>query len=343
MPKPIERIKLKGFKSIKEMDLELRNINILIGANGSGKSNLISFFNMLNATLIDGSLQEYTARAGGAGSLLHLGPEKTDKISSEIFFKAGRYKFDLIWNINNLFFPLTQGIDLNNIEYRDNSGTEFFKHNINKIAFFHIMDTGPTSDIRLHNNIDNNNSLKPNAANLSSILYLIKNTNTELFKYIVGKVRLIAPYIKNFELRLNPINPSITKLEWTHKDFDNAYFDISDLSDGTVRFIALTTALFYQNNSIIVLDEPELGLHPYAISLLSSLIKASSIINNSQIIIATQSAELISNFQPEDIIVTETQDGSSAFNRLKKPDLEDWLQDYSLGELWNKNVFGGRP
>ena len=93
--------------------------------------------------------------------------------------------------------------------------------------------------------------------------------------------------------------------------------------------------------SVILLDEPELGLHPYAITMLASMVKTASV--ETQIILATQSPILLDYFEPEDVLVANRVDGSTQFTRLSASELEVWLKDYSLGELWEKNEIGGRP
>jgi len=116
-----------------------------------------------------------------------------------------------------------------------------------------------------------------------------------------------------------------------HKLSDQ-YFDVSSLSDGTLRFICLATLLLQPTQkrpSPIILDEPELGLHPYAIAMWASMVKAAA--TETQIIISTQSPLLLDHFEPEDILVTELEDGATTLTRLQSSELEAWLEDYSLG------------
>ena len=153
----------------------------------------------------------------------------------------------------------------------------------------------------------------------------------------------VAPFFDDFRLEPLQLKPDDIKLEWRHKRSDQ-YFDASSLSDGTLRFIALAT-LFLQPEefrpSVILVDEPELGLHPYAIEMLAALIRQASV--TTQVIVSTQSSLLLDHFEPEDVLVANRVDDGTQITRLESPHLTKWLEDYSLGQLWEKNEFGGRP
>jgi predicted ATPase len=156
-------------------------------------------------------------------------------------------------------------------------------------------------------------------------------------------VQLAAPFFDDFLLLPRSLKPDDINLQWRHRNSD-LYFEASSLSDGTLRFIALAT-LFLQPQdyrpSLILVDEPELGLHPYAIEILASMIRQASI--DTQIIISTQSSLLLDHFEPEDVLVADRVDGSTQIKRLNSERLAKWLEDYSLGQLWEKNEIGGRP
>jgi predicted ATPase len=133
------------------------------------------------------------------------------------------------------------------------------------------------------------------------------------------------------------------QLEWRQKDSDYPFL-ASHLSDGTLRFMCLATALLQPSPPATMLfDEPELGLHPYALTLLANLFKQAAKGTSQQVIVSTQSAQLVNEFEPEDIVVVERTQGESVFGRLESAKLSGWLEDYTLGELWQKNVFGGGP
>ena len=156
-------------------------------------------------------------------------------------------------------------------------------------------------------------------------------------------VRLTAPFLEDFILEPSALNEDKIRLEWRHRGSD-AYFDASSLSDGTLRFIALATLLLQPKSrrpSVVLLDEPELGLHPHAIALLAALVKQVSV--ETQVVLATQSSLLLDHFGPEDVLVADRVNGATGFTRLDGKELEEWLRDYSLGQLWEKNELGGRP
>jgi len=136
-------------------------------------------------------------------------------------------------------------------------------------------------------------------------------------------------------------NPQSIRLRWKHRGSDDT-FDASDFSDGTLRFICLTTLLLQPRlPTIILLDEPELGLHPYALHLLAGMMRAASA--NTQIIASTQSVTLANQFSCEDLIIVDRVNDASQFRRLDEQELADWLDEYSIGELWEKNIIGGAP
>ncbi len=191
--------------------------------------------------------------------------------------------------------------------------------------------------------INDNRYLRPDGSNLAAFLYYLREKHETSYSLIRRTVALVAPFFDDFLLEPQRLNTDKIRLEWRHKGSD-AYFDVSSLSDGTLRFIALTT-LFLQPEtyrpSVILVDEPELGLHPYAITMLASLVKQASV--KTQVILSTQSPLLLDHFQPEDVLVTDRVDGGTQFTRLESAGLVSWLQDYSLGQLWEKNELGGRP
>jgi predicted ATPase len=348
----LDSITIQGFKSIASVErLELRPINVVIGPNGSGKSNFIEVFMLLHA-IRDARLKEYVAVAGGAEKLLHFGSKVTKEIHIRLWFQdEGRYELRLTPTAEDSLFPsrrvLAPGTaffggvlaDPPDPERRD--FIEWIR--LGHWQVYHFHDTSASSPMRKTAKVDDNRLLRADGSNLASFLYLLRKTHVASYALIQRAVQRVTPFFGDFRLEPRRLKPDDIRLEWRHKNSDQ-YFDASSLSDGTLRFIALAT-LFLQPEqfrpSVILVDEPELGLHPYAIEMLASLIRQASV--NTQVIVATQSSLLLDHFAPEDVLVANRVDGGTQLVRLKSEDLAAWLEDYSLGQLWEKNEFGGRP
>jgi predicted ATPase len=206
-----------------------------------------------------------------------------------------------------------------------------------------LNDTSSSSPLRKTARIDDNRFLRPDGGNLPAFLYYLRKKHQEAYRLIVRTVQRVAPFFEDFQLEPLQLKPDDIKLEWRHKRSDQ-YFDASSLSDGTLRFIALAT-LFLQPEkyrpSVILVDEPELGLHPYALEMLAALVRQASV--TTQVIVSTQSSLLLDHFEPEDVLVANRVNDGTQLTRLESPQLAKWLEDYSLGQLWEKNEFGGRP
>ncbi len=211
------------------------------------------------------------------------------------------------------------------------------------LRLYHFHDTGFHSPMKKTADVHDNRYLRFDGSNLAPFLYLLRKKHEGSYRSIVRTVQQVAPFFRDFALGPRPENPDTIRLEWGHVGTD-AYFDASALSDGTLRFMAMAT-LFLQpveyRPSVILLDEPELGMHPYAITLLASLMRQASV--DTQVIVSTQSSLLVDHFEPEDVVVADRVKGGTKFTRLESSKLAVWLEDYSLGQLWEKNELGGRP
>lgn len=374
MSETIKRLTIEGFKSIRKLDgFEPRALNILIGANGAGKSNFVEFFRLLRE-LIEQRLQKYVNTSGGAEAHLHFGPKVTKQITAKFRFGNNGYEFSLVPTTDNRLILGNEYVEYSGgrptsefaqslgsgqsesklKEYKDRPGATA-QHGVPYYVFkavsswvvYHFHDTSALAGVRLPGPINENEFLRPSAENLAAFLYRISQTHPSQYGKVRDVVRLAAPFFDDFKLRPVPTNPEFIQLEWLQKDSDNL-FRASQLSDGTLRFICLATALLQPTLPPTVLfDEPELGLHPYALTLLANLFQQAAkeygTFFTRQVIVSTQSAQLLNEFEPEDIIVVERTQGESVFHRLDAKHLSGWLEDYSLGELWQKNVLGGRP
>ena len=218
---------------------------------------------------------------------------------------------------------------------------EYIRSFLKSFTVYHFHDTSLSSPMRQPSRIGDNEYLRHDGSNLAAYLFTLKNTDIKSYNLIEGTIRSIAPYFKEFKLIPNKIMEGFIGLEWEERDTD-VYLDATNFSDGTLRFIALATLLLQPTPpKTIIIDEPELGLHPAAINKLGALIRRAS--NRSQIIIATQSVSVVDCFTPEDIIVVNRRNGQSTFDRLDESMYTNWLSEYSLGEVWEKNIIGGQP
>jgi predicted ATPase len=357
MSEKLNKIVIKGFKSIKECELDLSNINVLIGANGAGKSNFISVFEMLQKVLA-GELTHYALKKG-IDPILYNGKEVTDSISAEFCFGENLYSFEVEWTDNDSLLFREERLEVDTTTWGDGGYKESKVHealgaaNIDRETVqtllnpqwrvYQFNNTSPTAKIKSENGVGDYDTLHWDASNLAVYLHHLRESYPEAYQKILRAIQRVAPYFKDFELKPKAENNEQIVLRWKQKALDKILLP-SQLSDGTLRFICLATLLLQPEvlqPATIIIDEPELGLHPYAITFFSELVKKVAI--RKQIILATQSVELLDHFQPEDVIVVDRTTNGSEFKRLDGNQLAAWLEDdYSLGELWNKNLFGGR-
>ncbi len=365
MPDALKKLTIRGFKSIREAkDLEFRSINVLIGANGAGKSNLISFFQMLGQ-IVRGQLDDYIRSEGGVGDLLFNGRKVTDQMEFETRFGVRGYRFKITPGPSEnaaitdeaRYYDGSQNDwrDLNAIgsgksalveeaqgESVDSKYSQPVYDAISSWKIYHFHDTSATADMRHAEIAQDNMHLRQTAKNIAPFLLRLRTKEPSVYKEIVQSIQLVIPYFDDFTLTKEHLGPKkVVHLTWRQSGSD---FPMQPyhLSDGSIRFICLATALLQPTPpSCLILDEPELGLHPAAIQLLAELIKDAS--QRTQLIISTQSPELVNCFEVEDIIVVSHQEGESTFERLDLDDYSAWLDDYTIGELWSKNVIRGGP
>ena len=356
----LSAINIQGFKSIKKCKVSLKRINVLIGSNGAGKSNFISAFALLQ-NILGQNLQVYAAQSG-IDSLFFNGKKITEEIQLEVFFGNNSYGFLLVpTNDNRIIFRKEY---FGYQEYYENttqlasghSESMWQKGTNNKISkyvtpilekqnwrVYHFHDTSRNARIKSEHNISNNKVLQFDASNLAAFLFRLKNNFLDNYNEILRTICLIAPYFEDFDLEPMEGNNELIILKWKQRGCDDI-FNASQLSDGTLRFICLATLLLQPHElqpETIIVDEPELGLHPYAITIFAEMVKQIS--NIKQIIISTQSVELLNEFDVDDVIVVDRDSDGSIFKRLNSCELKDWIEnDYTLGDLWTKNVLGGR-
>ncbi len=357
----LDKISIKGFKSIRDLELDLSPLNVLIGANGAGKSNFIGVFRLLNE-MVEGEnrFQNAITRGGGAETFLHFGRKVTEKIEIELRFgKNGYYCAWAPTADGTLFFEKEDNLFWGDYKERhvERLGAGHKESRLSptgtKISYYvypavkswkvyHFHDTSDTAKVKGVGGINDNAYLRPDASNLAAFLYSLKyGSFKSYYEAIRDQIRQVAPFFEDFILRADPTNESKIRLEWREKGSDYPFMAYH-LSDGTLRFICLVTLLLQPKPpSTILIDEPELGLHPYAITVLASLFR--SVATKTQLIVSTQSVPLVNQLNLEDILVVDRLDGQSTFRRLRPEEMTNWLDDYGLGDLWEKNLLGGRP
>ncbi|MGH9760284.1 MAG: AAA family ATPase [Blastocatellia bacterium] len=355
----LDGITIEGFKSIRSLeDLELRRLNILVGANGAGKSNFVDFFRLLRA-MSEGRLNLFVRGNGTADSFLFNGPKVTEKISGRLVFGPNQYQFELRPTVTGEFlvghevvgpkdgprhFKVTIGGLLESeLRTSEDEQSRAAYDSISSWVVYHFHDTSPTAGMRrVGGSVRDFRELRSDAGNLAAFLYRLKQTVPERYEQIRYHVQLIAPYFDDFLLEPEQSGQAeLIRLEWRQKG-SSMPMQPYQFSDGTIRFICLATALLQPTPpATIVIDEPELGLHPFALGLLASMLRQVSA--QTQIIVSTQSSTLLDTFEPDEVIVVDRAEGASRFRRLEPEPLRDWLQDYSLGQLWQKNVISGSP
>ncbi len=360
----LDRIEVEGFKSIGSMKLDLRSLNVLVGANGAGKSNFVGALHLLGE-LVEGRLQAAVMRSGGASTLLHHGPKRTPAMQIEVRSGPNRYRARLGYAPpDRLFFEeetasfegdykpvhreaLGSGHEETRLQVRANAKPggvcAWIVERVRGWRVYHFHDTSALAPVKQTAPIDDNERLRPDAANLAAFLLRLRDAPDGAGAYarIVAAIRQVAPFFGDFALRPNPVRPDLIQLEWSERGSD-AYFNAHSFSDGTLRFVCLATLLLQPSPpSLVLIDEPEIGLHPFAITQLAAMLESAS--TRTQVLVATQSVTLMNQFEPDAVVVVDRKEGQSTFRRLSDSEIAGWTDEYSLGDLWEKNILGGRP
>jgi len=360
MGRKLDKLTIRGFKSIQLLeDFELGDLNILIGANGAGKSNFVEFFRLLRE-MVHQRLQAYILKNGPADGFFFNGVAETRKLEVDLTFGQNRYVFSLgptkdgnvfIENEESQYLGggslrmISRGALESHLKSKKGERSTFYPgapgansyvwDAVSGWQVYHFHDTSMTAGMRRDSGIEQGDVLQPDAGNLAAFLLSLRESDEENYQLIRKTLQRIAPYFDDFVLSVKKQKQEDqVRLTWKQKGKEYI-FSPGHLSDGTIRFLCLATAILQPYPpATIVLDEPELGLHPEAIAVLGGLLRSAS--HRMQVIVATQSPQLLAEFEPEQIITVDQVDGASQFARLDSGRLESWLEDYSVSELWQK-------
>ncbi len=353
----LKSVVVEGFTSIHSVTLILNGVNVLVGANGAGKSNFIRALSLLGR-IVDSELGLFVGLSGGANALLSIDKAVPRLIRLRVESDAGEYTAELIaaagdaliFNDETIWVRNTRVITSLGRGHQETGltaseplwvpGAAPLVETLRGCRVFHFHDTSRVAPVKQHGYISDNRALHPDAGNLAAVMLRLRQGDRERYQRIVRAVKHVAPFFRDFVLEPE-LNADRVGLRWQQEGSDTV-LPADALSDGTLRFICLTVLLGQAElPGLIILDEPELGLHPFAIVQLAEMLRTAS--RESQVLLATQSVTLMNQFELDDLIVVERQEGSSVFERPDPGQLGEWLAEYSLGELWEKNMLGGRP
>ncbi|MCY3999624.1 MAG: AAA family ATPase [Bacteroidetes bacterium] len=364
----LKRLTLNGFKTIHSLtDFNPLSKTVLIGPNCAGKSNFLSFFQMINWAMSGhGNLSHYILSNGGAGQFVHDGLDQTDEINAELTMETADGEYEYFFKLNHdhrskLFFSDEKYRRISKNQHQQENWTslgsghqdpeirrgyykdptaELILNFLNQTIVYQFQNTSSTSRIHRKWSVNDSIGLKEDGGNIAAVLYRLKVHHTPYYIRIVDTIRILFPQFSDFEL---VPEFDFIMLRWKEYHSDEVFYSAQG-SDGFLRIIALITLLLQPPDrlpSLLIIDEPALGLHPLSTSVIGGLINAAAL--KTQVIIATQSVLLLDCFFPEDVVVVERRERATVFRRLEHAPLKEWLEDYSLSELWEKNIIGGRP
>lgn len=376
MPEPtprIESVQIEGFRSLREVTFRPNpGVTVLVGPNGAGKSNLLHFFHLLRSMVPLQRLGRFVAFEGGANDQLFHGRHRTPEMKGEISIRTGAGRNEYAFTLNRgrrdqFFFAeeryrFSHPEDGADVEWRHlGSGhdetrlleaaqpSEDARHRgaartitdfLQAVTSYQFQDTSKNSPFTNRCHVTDSFRLWPNGGNLAAVLYRMQREDERRYEELCGQIGWIFPVFERFAIEEE--NEYVI-LRWRARNSDQI-IGAHLTSDGALRFFALMALLILPSTqlpNVILLDEPELGLHPEAIALVAGMIR--SLATERQIVIATQSPLLVDEFGLEDLRVLDLKDGETVMKSVNPDEYRVWLDDYGAGGLWMTNLLGGNP
>lgn len=361
----LTKVEIERFKSFSQADVELNGLTVLVGPNGAGKSNFLELFDMVGA-ILSKQLGRWVGQRGGADRILHNGLKRSESMRIRLEYANGAQGYEATLegaSGGGLFFAdekawgTAQGYDKPYVKSLGGGHSETKLHDeveahpngvcawtlecLSGWQRYHFHDTSESAGVKQPGPIGDNRSLRRDGSNLAAFLHRLKAQQDPSFTRIGDALRSVAPFFDGFVLEPQATNDDTIKLEWRHRDSD-VYGDASTLSDGSLRFLCLATVLLQPDPpAVILIDEPELGLHPFAIYQLAEMLEVAS--RKAQVIVSTQSVTLLDRISLGSVVTAERVDGQTRLAPVDTEGLEDWLEEFSVGDLWLKNLIGARP
>lgn len=361
----IASVSIAGFRSLRQVEnLQLPQLAVLIGANGSGKSTLIRFFEMLSWMLKAQKLQEFVLRQGGGDDQFFMGARQTPLIRAEIRLETHAGFNDYRFSLEHLSASDTVMVGGEAYRYSDKtkqsearwqtipgSGKEALLptktsttakticHLLRQCTTYQFHDTSEKASIRMRWDVTDSVRLRSDGGNLAPVLLSLRENHLKRYQLIVRQIQRVLPTFKDFVLEPNY---GKVDLRWIGQQSDKV-FGAHLTSDGSLRLFCLLTLLNLppeQLPDVMFFDEPELGLHPHAITLVAETLKR--LAKTRQIFIATQSPYMVDCFELENIIVASATQGETVLRNLPREQFQQWLDDeYQISDIWLQQAVGG--
>jgi len=377
----INRIKINGFRRLKEVDLQVRPFMVLIGANGVGKTSMLEAFSLLSASA-SGNLNSALSQFGGIANLLTRG--KSEDVSFLVDMTVPGHQpleYDLRlaprangYSIVREILSQKRGhpepfkhIDSSDkdIRYYEIDEERFVRpnwaHNPLETSLFqvpkmfrqpeemrrilatttqyHVLDVGPRAPVKLPQPMKPATLPGADGEDLVPYLYYLRESDGKRFDSIIDTLQAAFPDFE--ELNFPPVAAGMLAMTWKDKNFKKPIY-MNELSEGMLRFLWLVSLLQSPDlSTITMIDEPEVSLHPELLSLMSDLMREAA--KRTQLIIATHSDRFIRFLMPGEVVVMDiNEDGCATATWADSLDVEKWLSEYSLDEVWRMGRMGGR-